>query len=114
MTNDAAAGRIHAAIIMDGNGRWALCRGLPRVEGHSAGARSISAVVRAAPRLGIGTLTLFAFAANNWSRPEAEVLSLMEIFEGFFRTETGKWREEGVRVSVIGRRDRIPPSLREA
>jgi undecaprenyl diphosphate synthase len=104
-------GRLHAAIIMDGNGRWAAARGLPRVEGHRAGAEAIRRVVAAAPQFGIGTLTLYAFSQNNWHRPAAEVDALMELFENFFRTEKEWWRQGGVWLSVIGRRDRLPASL---
>jgi undecaprenyl diphosphate synthase len=104
-------GRLHTAIIMDGNGRWAASRGLPRPAGHRAGAEAIRRIVEAAPQLGLSTLTLYAFSANNWDRPASEVAALMEIFRDFFRTEKTRWKESGVRASVIGRRDRLPPSL---
>lgn len=106
--------RLHAAIIMDGNGRWAASRGLPRTAGHRAGAEAIRRVAFAAPQLNIGTLTLYAFSHDNWERPAAEVSALLQIFEDFFRTERGWWRRCGVRVTVIGRRDRLPwPLLAE-
>lgn len=105
---------IHVAIIMDGNGRWAERRGLARAEGHRAGAQTVERVVRAAPSLSIDPLTLYAFSGNNWARPGFEVHRLMELFADFFRTGRAEWRRSGVRVSVIGRRDRLPPSLTEA
>ena len=114
----AAAGRggnagpsIHAAVIMDGSGRWAAARGLPRSAGHHAGAQAVRRVVEAAPRLGIGTLTLDAFSSDNWQRPSREVGELMGIFEGFLRSSVAEWVEAGVRASVMGRRDRLEPSL---
>lgn len=105
---------IHVAIIMDGNGRWAERRGLSRAEGHRAGAEAVERVVSAAPALGINVLTLYAFSGNNWERPRFEVHRLMELFADFFRTGRSGWRRTGVRLSVIGRRDRLPPPLTEA
>lgn len=107
----SAAGCLHVAIIMDGNGRWATRRGLRRAEGHCAGAGRIRQVVKAAPALDVRTLTLYAFSANNWARPETEVTGLMKLFDGFFRAEKEEWQREGARVSVIGRRDRLPAAL---
>jgi undecaprenyl diphosphate synthase len=104
-------GRLHVAIIMDGNGRWASMRGLPREAGHRAGAEAIRCIVGAAPPLGIGILTLYAFSKNNWDRPAAEVATLLQLFEDFFRTEKEWWRHRAVRLSVIGRRNRLPSSL---
>jgi undecaprenyl diphosphate synthase len=104
-------GRMHVAIIMDGNGRWAAARGLPRTAGHRAGAETIRRIVAAAPQLGIRTLTLYAFSQNNWARPAAEVAALMQLFEQFFQTEKDWWKQRGVRMSVIGRRGRLPLSL---
>ena len=106
--------RTHIAIIMDGNGRWATRRGLPREEGHRAGAQAVHRVVEAARELGICQLTLFAFSSANWQRPTREVENLMRIYEAFFREEREKWVTSRIRVNVIGRRDRLPPSLREA
>ncbi len=99
---------MHVALIMDGNGRWARARGLPRLAGHRAGARAVRRVVRAAPGLGIRTLTLFAFSADNWQRPTGEVDGLMRLFETYLRREVVQCRENGVRINVIGRRDRLP------
>jgi undecaprenyl diphosphate synthase len=96
---------------MDGNGRWALGRGLPRVAGHRAGAEAVRRVVEAAPDLGIGVLTLFAFSADNWRRPAAEVGALMKLFAQFLESETARCIENGVRLEVIGRRDRLSQPL---
>src|SRR2546428_11150369 len=99
----------HVAIIMDGNGRWATRRGLPRAAGHRAGAQAVQRVVEAAPGLGARGLTLFAFSADNWKRPPGEVAALMRLFARHLRTETPKLVERGVRLDVVGRRDRLPP-----
>ena len=106
--------KLHVAILLDGNGRWAASRGLPRSEGHRAGVEAVRRVVCAAPALGIGTLTLYAFSSNNWERPAGEVVSLLGILEDFFRREAATYAAEGIRLRVIGRRDRIPKSLIEA
>lgn len=105
---------LHVAVIMDGSGRWAQARGLSRPEGHRAGAAAVRRVVEAAPRLGIGTLTLFAFSGDNWQRPAREVANLMAIFEDYLDTATPLAVEQDVRINVIGRRDRLPVSLRAA
>jgi len=102
---------IHVAVIMDGNGRWAVRRGLPRSAGHHAGVDAIRRVVEAAPGLGIGTLSLFAFSSDNWARPAEEVQILMALFARFLRDEAGPLRAHDVRLSMIGRRDRLPPEL---
>jgi undecaprenyl diphosphate synthase len=102
---------IHVAVIMDGNGRWALRRGLPRSAGHHAGVDAIRRVVETAPEVGIGTLSLFAFSSDNWARPAEEVQILMALFARFLRDEAGPLRAHDVRLSVIGRRDRLPPEL---
>jgi undecaprenyl diphosphate synthase len=99
------------AVIMDGNGRWALRRGLPRSAGHHAGVDAIRRVVEAAPEVGIGTLSLFAFSSDNWARPAEEVQILMALFARFLRDEAGPLRAHDVRLSVIGRRDRLQPEL---
>jgi len=109
-----AADGIHVAIIMDGNGRWAEARGWVRSAGHRAGASAVRRVVEAAPGLGIRTLTLYAFSADNWKRPQAEVGALLRLFLRYLRTETARCREEGVVLNVIGRRDRLPDVLRRA
>lgn len=107
-------GPLHVAIIMDGSGRWATSRGMPREEGHRAGTDAVRRTVEAAERLGLGTLTLFAFSGDNWRRPSREVANLMRIFEEYFRRDLPRWSESGTRVSVIGRRDRFAPQLQEA
>ena len=104
---------IHAAIIMDGSGRWAERQGLARSAGHRAGVDAVRRSVQAAPGLGIGTLTLHAFSADNWQRPAHEVRELMSIFTEFLRSSLAGWADAGIRTSVIGRRDRIEPSLVE-
>lgn len=102
---------LHVAIIMDGNGRWATARGRPRNWGHRQGAESVRDVVRAAPDLGIRTLTLYAFSSDNWKRPPSEVSVLMKLFHRYLRSEVEELRENGVRLNVIGRRDRLAPTL---
>jgi undecaprenyl diphosphate synthase len=102
---------LHAAIIMDGNGRWATARGLPRLAGHRAGAEALRRTVEAAPDFGIGTLTVYAFSSDNWRRPPAEVSALMKLFHAYLRREQARCIEKGVRVSIIGRRDRLPRML---
>jgi undecaprenyl diphosphate synthase len=103
--------RLHAAIIMDGNGRWALARGLPRLAGHRAGAGALRRTVEAAPGLGIGVLTLFAFSSDNWRRPPEEVAGLMQLLAEHLRSETTRCLESGVRIEAIGRRDRLGGEL---
>lgn len=102
---------LHAAIIMDGNGRWAAARGLPRVAGHRAGAEALRRTVESAPDLGIRTLTVYAFSSDNWRRPPTEVSALMKMFHLYLRREQSRCVANGVRVSVIGRRDRLPRML---
>jgi undecaprenyl diphosphate synthase len=104
----ATAGALHVAIIMDGNGRWATERNLPRVAGHRAGARTVRRVVEAAPDLGIGVLTLYAFSEDNWSRPPREVSALMKLLGRYLADETARLKSNGVRLEAIGRRDRLP------
>jgi undecaprenyl diphosphate synthase len=108
------APRLHVAIISDGNGRWASSRGLPRSAGHRAGAEVARQVIAAAPRLGIHTLTLFALSSANWKRPAAEVNAILRLLHEYLLTETAHCVEEGVRLSIIGRRDRMPAALRQA
>jgi len=102
---------IHAAIIMDGSGRWAAARGLPRSAGHREGVKAVRRAVQAAPGLGIGTLTLHAFSSDNWQRPAGEVRELMSIFEEYLRSSAAEWVAAGIRAGVIGRRNRLGPSL---
>jgi undecaprenyl diphosphate synthase len=100
-------GGVHVAVIMDGNGRWATARGMPRVAGHRQGAKAVRRTVEAAPGLGVGTLTLYAFSSDNWARPPREVGALMRLFRGYLASETARLVESGVRLSVVGRRDRL-------
>ena len=102
---------LHIGIIMDGNGRWALSRGLPRILGHRAGVESARRIVEAAPDHGVGTLTLFAFSSDNWRRPAEEVDALMRLMEWYLDHETPRCVEQGVRLEVIGRRDRLSNDL---
>jgi undecaprenyl diphosphate synthase len=102
---------LHAGIIMDGNGRWATLRGLPRTAGHKAGADAVERIVEAAPRSGIGVLTLYAFSSDNWNRPMPEVTALMRLFMTYLRNRRERAVEHGVAIEVIGRRDRLPVRL---
>jgi undecaprenyl diphosphate synthase len=104
-------GPFHVAIVMDGNGRWATVRGMGRDEGHRRGAHAVRRAVRAAPSLGITTLTLFAFSCDNWKRPRREVGTLLHLFGDYLHSEQVELRQNGVRLSVIGRRDRLPEKL---
>ncbi len=104
---------MHIAIIMDGNGRWAARRRLPRTAGHRAGAKAVNAVVEAAARRRIGTLTLHAFSAANWQRPEGEVGGLFALFKHHLQTQTQRCLEQSIRINVIGRRDRLGDELCE-
>ena len=107
----ATNGGLHVGLIMDGNGRWACARGLPRTEGHRRGADAVRRAVEAAPDLGIATLTLYAFSADNWRRPAAEVSTLMRLLQSFLVRERTRCRRHGVRLALIGRRDRLSPAL---
>jgi undecaprenyl diphosphate synthase len=111
LTPEPAAAGLHVAIIMDGNGRWATAQGRPRTAGHVAGVETVRRVVEAAADLGIGTLTLFAFSSDNWKRPDLEVRALMRLFRSYLTDEAGKCAENGIRITVIGRRDRLTPGL---
>ncbi len=99
---------------MDGNGRWAERQGLARSAGHRAGAEALRRVVEAAPDLGVGTLTVYAFSSDNWKRPTAEVTALMALLAGYLRAETPRLKRAGVRLQLIGRRDRLPGAVRTA
>jgi undecaprenyl diphosphate synthase len=112
LTNTAS--QLHVAIICDGNGRWGTARGLPRYEGHRAGAQAARRIIQCAPHLGIHTLTLFALSAANWKRPEKEVAGILSILHEYLLAETEHCVDERIRLSVIGRRDRLPTDLRDA
>jgi undecaprenyl diphosphate synthase len=105
---------LHVAIILDGNGRWAQRRGLERTAGHRVGAEAVRRTVEAAPQFGIGALTLFAFSSDNWKRPPGEVSTLMRLFARHLRTETPRCIDNGVRLRVVGRRDRLAGPLVDA
>src|SRR5918998_64460 len=111
--NADASRALHVAIIMDGNGRWATARGLPRSAGHHAGLRAARRIVEAAVGDGgVSTLTLYAFSADNWQRPPSEVGALMALFRRALMTEAKRCLDNGVRLTILGRRDRLPDSLR--
>jgi undecaprenyl diphosphate synthase len=113
-TPSITASQLHVAIICDGNGRWATARNLPRSEGHRAGAEAARSVIRSAPHLGIHTLTLFALSSANWRRPASEVAAILRILEEYLAAETSHCLDEEIRLSIIGRRDRLPARLCEA
>ncbi len=102
---------LHVAIIMDGSGRWAERRGLARIEGHRVGAASVRSIVEAAVIERIGILTLFAFSSDNWTRPADEVAGLFDLLGEYLAGDLQRCRDRGVRLSVIGRRDRLPSAL---
>src|SRR5882724_12947676 len=106
--------KLHVGIIMDGNGRWATRRGLSRLRGHEAGVEAIRRVVEAAPQQGVGTLTLYAFSSDNWRRPRAEVTALMALLRFYLANEVESLVRNGVRLTVIGRRDRLPDGIAAA
>jgi undecaprenyl diphosphate synthase len=101
----------HVAIIMDGNGRWAAARGLPRAEGHRRGVEALRRTIRAAGEIGIGYITLFSFSAENWSRPATEVLELMGLLRRFIRNDLAELHRSNVRVRIIGERDGLDPDI---
>jgi undecaprenyl diphosphate synthase len=102
---------LHVAIIMDGNGRWATARGLPRAAGHQSGSEALRRIVEAAPACGIEILTVYAFSSDNWKRPPLEVETLMALLGWYLENETPRCLANGVRMTIIGRRDRLPESL---
>ena len=102
---------MHVAIIMDGNGRWASQSGLPRTLGHRAGAKAVDKVVETAARHGISTLTLYAFSADNWRRPKAEVSALFALLRQYLLSQTQRCLGQSIRINVIGRRDRLPADV---
>lgn len=111
MSGDSSVPR-HIAIIMDGNGRWAQARGLPRAAGHEAGATSVREVVRTARELGVEALTLYSFSTENWGRPKQEVRALMSLLERYLVEETEELLSRGIRLRAIGELDRLPASVR--
>ena len=111
MKPSASQPRLHVAIILDGNGRWATQKGLPRVAGHRAGAATVRRLVKDAPDCGVDTLTLYAFSSDNWKRPNYEVSALMKLIGDYLRSETARCVSNGVRMSIIGRRDRLSANL---
>ncbi len=102
---------LHVAIIMDGNGRWATRRGLPRIAGHRAGVAALRRIVERAPDVGIGCLTVYAFSSDNWRRPASEVQGIFWLLRAYLRLETERLRQRGARLQVIGRRDRLATSV---
>jgi undecaprenyl diphosphate synthase len=102
---------MHVAIIMDGNGRWATQRGLPRSAGHIEGAKAVRVTVEEAARADVKVLTLYAFSSANWARPPAEIAALMHLFGQYLFTETRRCVEQSIRINVIGRRDRLSENL---
>jgi undecaprenyl diphosphate synthase len=114
MSHDGPHDPLHVAIIMDGNGRWAARRSLPRTAGHRAGADAVRRAVEAAPALGITTLTLFAFSSDNWRRPRDEVGALMSLLRRYLQAELARLIDNDVRLTMIGRRDRLPDGLANA
>lgn len=112
-TSQASFAGPHVAIVMDGNGRWATAHGLPRSAGHEAGVRTVREIVERAVEEGVGTLTLYAFSSDNWKRPSTEVSALMRLFRRALVSEAKRCLRNGVRLTVLGRRDRLSSSLRE-
>src|SRR5471032_971194 len=106
--------KLHVGIIMDGNGRWAARRNLSRLRGHEAGVEAIRRVVEAAPQQGVATLTLYAFSSDNWRWPKPEVSALMALLRSYLANEVEGLVRNGVRLSVIGRRDRLPDGIADA
>lgn len=105
---------LHVAVIMDGNGRWARERGLPRWEGHRAGMRAVREVLEGSVEAGVAHLTLYAFSRENWERPKVEVSALMDLLHEYVEKQREELREAGVRVEVFGERERLPASVQEA
>jgi undecaprenyl diphosphate synthase len=110
-SHDAQARPHHTAVILDGNGRWAAARGLPRSSGHRAGAEAVRRTVEAARELSLPLLTLYAFSSDNWRRPRPEVTALFRLLSAYLADETEELRRHGIRLTVIGRRDRLPAPL---
>src|ERR1700744_202332 len=108
---DRGGSPLHVAIIMDGNGRWAAARGLPRVEGHRRGVEALRRVVRASNELGIRYLTIFSFSSENWSRPASEIGDLFGLLRRFIRNDLATLHRDGVRVRIIGEQDGLEPDI---
>lgn len=108
LTSEAPPGPVHVAIIMDGNGRWAKARGLPRTAGHKRGADAVKRVVKSAGNLGISYLTLFGFSSENWQRPESEVKDLLGLLRFYLENDIAELHSNGIRLSIIGDRARLP------
>lgn len=105
--------QLHVGLIMDGNGRWATARNLSRSQGHEAGVKAIRPIVDASPGAGVGTLTLYAFSSDNWRRPKHEIAVLMGLLRTYLDREIRNLAESGVRLTLVGRRDRLPGGLAE-
>src|SRR3954454_14343978 len=103
----------HVGIIMDGNGRWAEQRGLPRLQGHRRGSDSVRATTRAARKVDLPALTLYAFSSQNWSRPPDEVSCLMDLLRDYLKQERGEILDNGIRLNAIGELDRLPDRVRD-
>src|SRR5216684_1529319 len=114
LSSKSESAPLHVGIIMDGNGRWASRRGMSRLRGHEAGVEAIRRIVEAAPGQGVGTLTLYAFSSDNWRRPKAEVTALMALLRFYLANEVESLVRNGVRLTVIGRRDRLPAGIADA
>ena len=110
--NDQSQHPLSVGIIMDGNGRWAAARGLPRFEGHRRGVEALRRAVKAAPELGVGTLTLYSFSKENWSRPRREVLDLMGLLKRFIRNDLAELHRNNVKIRIIGERDGLSADIR--
>src|SRR5271168_3587745 len=109
---DRGSGPLHVAIIMDGNGRWAAARGLPRVAGHRRGVEALRNTVRAASDLGIAVLTIFSFSSENWSRPQSEIRDLLSLLRRFIRNDLAELHNSNVRVRIIGEREDLARDIR--
>ena len=107
----AEGGGLHVAIIMDGNGRWAKARGLPRTLGHRAGVEALKRTVQAAPKLGVDRLTVFGFSTKNWRRPAGEISELMGLLKAYVATDLARLEREGVRVRILGSRNGLSPDI---
>jgi undecaprenyl diphosphate synthase len=112
-TSEAAPSGLHVAIVMDGNGRWAKRRGLPRTFGHQQGVEAIRRTVRAAPQLGVACLTLYAFSTENWRRPAGEVSEVMRLMKRYVNSDLDQLAREGVRIRILGRRAGLSPDVAE-